>query len=142
MLGVIYSKCENFEGELRQFELDELPQIQSVVRDFTFFAQPKFCIATTRPGSGNTKNIGSVNKIDDLVNGNGPFASLGEEVYNDYWMFYLTADMAREAGIARPYTNLKNYLEYKSRGIDVLQAHAQQIAESAEDEAPLAEEIE
>ena len=142
VLGVIYSKCENFEGELRQFDLDELPQIQSVVRDFTFFAQPKFRIATTRPGSGNTKNIGSVAKIEDLINGNGPFASLGEEVYDDPWMFTLTADMAREAGIARPYANLKVYLEYKSRGIDVLQAHAQEIAELAEDEAPLAEEVE
>ena len=77
-----------------------------------------------------------------MINGNGPFASLGEEVYDDPWMFTLTADMAREAGIARPYANLKDYLEYKSRGIDVLQAHAQEIAQSAEDEAPLAEEVE
>ncbi len=142
VLGVIYSKCENFEGELRQFELDELPQIQSVVRDFTFFAQPKYRIAIARPGSGNTKNIGSVTNIEDLTNGKGPFASLGEEVYDDYWMFYLTADMAREAGIARPYSNLKSYLEYKSRGMEVLQAHAEEIAHLAEDEAPLAEEIE
>lgn len=142
VLGVIYSKCENFEGELRQFDLDELPQIQSVVRDFSFFAQPKYRIASTRPGSGNTKNIGSVANIEDLINGNGPFASLGEEVYDDYWMFYLTADMAREAGITRPYTNLKSYLEYKSRGIAVLQEHAEEIAHLAEDEAPIAEEIE
>jgi len=142
VLGVIYSKCENFEGELRQFELEELPQIQSVIKDFKFFAQPKFCIASPRPGSGNTKNIGSVVRIDELLNGAGPFAALGEEIYDDYWMFYLTADMAREVGLPRPYTNLQSYLAYKNKGMDVLQAHAQEIAELGEDEAVVAEEME
>ncbi len=142
VLGVIYSKCENFEGELRQFDLNELSQIQSVVRDFTFFAQPKYRIATSRPGSGNTKNIGSIVKISDLLAGNGPFANLGEAVYDDYWMFYLTGDMAREAELPRPYTNLQNYLEYKSRGVDILKSHAAEIAALAEDEAASAEELE
>lgn len=142
VLGVIYSKCENFEGELRQFELEELPQIQSVIKEFTFFAQPKFCIASPRPGSGNTKNIGSVIRIDELLNGTGPFAALGEEIYDDYWMFYLTADMAREAGLPRPYTNLQSYLAYKNKGMDILQSHAQEIAKLGEDEAIIAEEME
>lgn len=140
VLGVIYSKCESFEGELRQFNLDELAGIQSVVREFQFFAQPKYRIASSRPGSGNTKNIGSVIKIEDLISGNGPFAQLGEEVYDDYWMFYLTADMAREKGLPRPYTDLKSYLAYKSRGVDVLKAHAAEIQNLAEDETIEAEE--
>jgi hypothetical protein len=50
-------------------------------------------------------------KVDELVNGKGSFASLGEEVYDDYWMFYLTRDMAQALSLERPYTNLKNYLE-------------------------------
>jgi len=140
VLGVIYSKCEDFEGELKQFDLSELTQIQSVVREFEFFAQPKYRIASSRPGSGNTKNIGSVTKIEDLISGKGPFASLGEEHYNDYWMFYLTADMAREKGLPRPYSNLKTYSEYKSRGVDLLKAHEKEIRQLAEDEDVIAED--
>lgn len=140
VLGVIYSKCDEVADERKQFFLDDLAKIPSVIKDFQFFAQPKFRIATARPGSGNTKNIGSVVKIDALVSGAGPFASLGEEVYDDYWMFYLTRDMAEAVGVKRPYMNLKTYLEYKQRGIDTLKAHEEEIANLAEDE-PDSEEV-
>lgn len=140
VLGVIYSKCDDVADERKQFTLEDLPKIPSVVRDFQFFAQPKYRIASSRPGSGNTKNIGSVVKIEQLVNGTGSFATLGEEVYDDYWMFYLTKDMAQAVPIERPYTNLKNYLEYKQRGVDTLRAHEKEIISLAEDEAGKAEE--
>jgi hypothetical protein len=139
VLGVIYSKCDDVADERKQFSLAELAKIPSVIKDFQFFAQPKFRIATARPGSGNTKNIGSVVKIDALVSGAGPFASLGEEVYDDYWMFYLTRDMAEAVGVKRPYMDLKTYLEYKQRGIDTLKAHEEEIANLTEDE-PASEE--
>ena len=135
VLGVIYTKCDDVADERKQFTLDDLPKIPSVVRDFQFFAQPKYRIASSRPGSGNTKNIGSVTKIDALVNGTGSFSSLGEEVYDDYWMFYLTRDMAQTLSLERPYTNLKTYLEYKARGVDTLRAHEKEIVQLAEDEA-------
>jgi hypothetical protein len=75
-----------------------------------------------------------------LVAGNGSFASLGEEVCDDYWMFYLTRDMAQALSLERPYTNLKNYLEYKNRGTDTLRAHEKEISNLAEDETGKAEE--
>jgi hypothetical protein len=140
VLGVIYTKCDDVADERKQFTLDDLPKIPSVVKEFRFFAQPKYRIATSRPGSGNTKNIGSVVKIDQLVNGTGPFASLGEEVYDDYWMFYLTRDMAQALSVTRPYMNLKTYLEYKERGVDTLRAHEKEIAKMTEDEAGKPEE--
>jgi hypothetical protein len=140
VLGVIYSKCDDVADERKQFTLDDLPKIPSVVKDFQFFAQPKYRVAASRPGSGNTKNIGSVVKIDQLVKGTGPFATLGEEVYDDYWMFYLTKDMAQALSVTRPYINLKTYLEYKERGVDTLRAHEKEIANLAEDEAGKAEE--
>jgi len=140
VLGVIYSKCDEVADERKQFTLEDLPKIPSVVQHFQFFAQPKYRIASSRPGSGNTKNIGSVIKIAELVNGTGPFSSLGEEVYDDYWMFYLTRDMAQTLSIERPYSNLKTYLEYKKRGVDTLRAHEQEIVQLAEDEASKAEE--
>ncbi|MCX6906802.1 MAG: restriction endonuclease [Verrucomicrobia bacterium] len=140
VLGVIYSKCDDVADERKQFTLEDLPKIPSVIKDFRFFAQPKYRIASSRPGSGNTKNIGSITKIDDLVNGKGPFAELGEEVYDDYWMFYLTRDMAQALAVQRPYTNLKTYLDYKKRGIDVLKAHEKEIVKQAEQESESTEE--
>lgn len=140
VLGVIYTKCDDVADERKQFTLDELPTIPSVVKEFRFFAQPKYRIASSRPGSGNTKNIGSVVKIDELVDGKGSFASLGEEVYDDYWRFYLTRDMAQTLSLERPYTNLKSYLDYKQRGADKLRAHEKEIANLAEDETGKAEE--
>jgi hypothetical protein len=133
VLGVIYSQSEEVIDERQQYPLDVLAQIPSVIRSFVFFAQPKYRLAASTPGSGNTKNIGSVTVINELLNGTGPFATLGEEVYDDYWMYYLTADMALKIGVPRPYTNLKTYLEYKQRGITVLEAHAEEIRHLAEE---------
>ena len=79
-------------------------------------------------------------KIDQLVKGTGPFAALGEEVYDDYWMYYLTRDMAQALTVTRPHTNLKTFLEYKNRGIDTLRAHENEIVNLAKDEAGKAEE--
>lgn len=133
VLGVIYSKCEYGIDERKVFKLEELNKIPSVIKDFRFFAQPKYRIASWRPGSGNTKNIGSVTGIDQLINGTGPFEKLGEEVYDDYWMYYLTRDMAQALEIERPYTNLKNYLAYKQRGADALREHKAEIDDLCEE---------
>ncbi|MGP8260390.1 MAG: type II restriction endonuclease [Acidobacteriaceae bacterium] len=136
VLGIIYSHCLDVIDERKSFTLDDLSKIPSVIKDFSFFAQPKYRIATSRPGSGNTKNIGSVTKINEMTDGKGPFFALGESVYDDYWMFYLTGDMAKALEIERPYTNLKTYLEYKKRGIDVLAAHEDEILGANGDELP------
>jgi len=55
-------------------------------------------------------------EIDKLLKGAGPFAKLGERVFDDYWMYYLTTDMARAAELPkRPYNNLQSYLRFKGR---------------------------
>jgi len=115
VLGLIYSRSENNIDEQRVFKIDDLQKITSVVKNFTFFIQEKYKIAIDRQGSGNTKNIGSVVKIDDLVSGNGPFSKLGEDIFDDYWMYYLTKDMAKNIDLKEsPYKNLKTYYEYKN----------------------------
>ncbi len=135
VVGVIYSKGDKAADERKRFTIDNLSQIPSVIKEFQFFAQPKYCIAATRPGSGNTKNIGSVTKINELVQGKGPFANLGHQVYDDYWMFYLTRDMANVIKQKRPYTNLSTYLKYKQRGVDILKEHENEIITLAEQES-------
>ena len=115
VLGVIYTRADNTDHEGHIYKLDELLNITSVVKDFSFFIQEKYKIATDRPGSGNTKNIGSVTNFDILIKGKGPFAELDEEVFDDYWMYYLTSDMARAVDLPKvPYRNLKEYKEYKN----------------------------
>lgn len=113
VLGVIYDTVPDID-ERKTYTLDQLSEIVSVIKNFQFFVQEKWQIAIDRPGSGNTKNIGSVSKIEDLVNGNGTFAELGEDVFNDYWMYYLTADMAKKAELPKPYySNLAEYKQFK-----------------------------
>ena len=113
VLGLIYSRCEGID-EFEIHQLDDLENIQSVAKDFVFFAQEKYKIAIDRPGSGNTKNIGGVTRIADLINGNGIFSTMGEEVFDDYWMFYLTNDMAKAAELPTPYyRNIEEYKKFK-----------------------------
>jgi hypothetical protein len=140
VLGVLYSKCDDAADERKQFRLEDLSKIPSVIKDFQFFAQPKYRIASSRPGSGNTKNIGSVTRVKQLIAGAGPFAELGEQVYDDYWMYYLTRDMAEALKVKRPYTNLKEYLEYKKRGMETLKAHEREIVKMSDEEKPAKEE--
>lgn len=112
-LGIIYDTVPDID-EQKNYTLKQLDEITSVIKNFQFFVQEKWKIANDRPGSGNTKNIGSVNKIEELINGNGPFCDLGEEVFNDYWMYYLTTDMAKKAELPKPYyRNLAEYKQFK-----------------------------
>lgn len=115
VLGIIYSENEIGIDERKTYTVEDLGDIISVIKDITFFVQEKWKIAIDRPGSGNTKNIGSVSLIDDLINGNGAFANLGEDVFDDYWTNYLTPDMAKRAELAKPYyNNLDTYKKFRN----------------------------
>jgi hypothetical protein len=103
-------------NEKVKYSMDNLSTISSVVRDFDFFIQEKWKIAIDRPGSGNTKNIGSTTSINDLKHGTGVFTKFtnGKEIFDDFWSFYLTKDMSDKIDLDKPpYSNLKTYLEYK-----------------------------
>lgn len=114
VLGILYSRTDGNVDERKIYQLKDLRNIISVVKDFSFFVQEKYRIAVDRPGSGNTKNIGSVTKIDDLISGKGPFAQLGEDVFDDYWIYYLTKDMAKSVDLkSAPYRNLAEYKKYR-----------------------------
>ncbi len=115
VLGIIYSRGDETVDERRLYRLDDLQDIVSVIKDFTFLLQEKWRIASDRPGSGNTKNIGSVRDIQALINGGGPFAAHGPEVFDDYWMNYLTEDMARAIDSDIPYHNLESYWRWRGR---------------------------
>lgn len=127
VFGVLYCQIEKKPEEKVIYQLEELEKIESVIRDFQFFVQPKYKIASSRPGSGNTKNIGSIADLKKLIAGQGDFSSLGEEIYDDYWMYYLTKDMAQALEIPRPYSNLRTYFTYKEKGRESLIENKQSI---------------
>lgn len=113
VLGMLYKQSVIDATEKNVYSVDELSAIHSVIEKFIFFVQPKWKIANDIPGSGNTRNIGGITNIQKLINGQGPFAELGEDVFDDYWKGYFNKVDARTAGIGTPhYNNLKAYKEY------------------------------
>lgn len=121
VLGVIYSQVHDTANAKQLYSLDDIESINSVIRDFVFFLQPKYCIASDRPGSGNTKNIGSTSNFDELINGKGKFAKLGENIFDNYWTNYLTKDMAKDIDLEKPpYNNLETYLKLKKQEAELI----------------------
>ena len=80
VVGLLYKQTHIENGEKTIYSIDELSMIKSVIENFIFFVQPKWKIALDRPGSGNTRNIGGIDNLENLINGTGPFAELGEDV--------------------------------------------------------------
>ncbi len=115
VLGVMYTRTDESIDERRVYTLDDLLEIASVIRDFQFVLHEKWQIASDHPGSGNTKNIGSVKDISALLKGNGTFAPYGEKVFDDYWQNYLTNDMALAIDSPVPYRNLGEYWKWRNR---------------------------
>lgn len=90
VLGVIYDRLDKkIRNKQRAYKLSELDQIKSPMQNIKCFVQQKWKIAGLTPGSGNTNNIGSVCKIEDLLEGKGPFAEkFGELGFLKYWREY------------------------------------------------------
>lgn len=106
VIGFIYTRNENAsEGQI--FDIGDLSELPTPYKDVEVFVQEKYKIAGDKPGSGNTENIGSfkTNRLEYLVNGEGPFSELGIEVYEDYWAGY------KEYRGQPTYTSLEGYLE-------------------------------
>lgn len=99
-------------GEREITTVKHLKSITSVIKDFDFFVTEKWEIASDRSGSHNTANIGSITLIEDIKKGNGIFAKLGEEWFDEYWMNCGIATMMKE-GKSVVINKLKDYLEFK-----------------------------
>lgn len=121
VLGMLYKQSVIASDERKLYSIDELSFIHSVIENFVFFLQPKWKIATDSSGSGNTRNIGGITNIMDLQQGNGPFAELGEDVFDDYWKGYFSVADARNAGIGKPrYHNLETYKKFLKKQSKIL----------------------
>jgi len=111
-LGIIYDRNPNARiEETKRYPLEELKNIASVIHNFQFFATEKWKIASDKGGSGNTANIGSINNIEDILDGKGMFSRLGEEWFDDYWMNYNQITIATHNG-TKKIRSLKEFVEY------------------------------
>lgn len=112
--GIIYTRKEHFLiDETRKYKVDEVEKIPSVIKDFIFFAQEKWKIASDKGGSGNTANIGSVNKICDIINGNGVFAKAGEKLFDDYWVNFGKIEIKDKNGNYKKLSTFEEFLKYR-----------------------------
>ncbi len=112
-LGIIYSRAEPDKNEeLKVYSVDEIETMPSVIRNFLFFAEEKWKIASDKGGSGNTANIGSIQKIDDILSGNGVFSKAGERLFDEYWMNFGKI-IFRSGGRNRVITSFPEYLDYR-----------------------------
>lgn len=119
-LGVIYSRMPKTD-EKEKYNLDELLSIPSTIGEFTFFLQEKWKIASDKPGSGNTANIGSISYIPDIIKGQGMFAKLGEKVFDDYWINYGKIEVLHEDDgeqKTKKLTSLDEYVIYRGMNSD------------------------
>lgn len=114
-LGIIYDRNENATiDETKTYHINQLNSIESVVNNFRFFVVEKWKIASDKGGSGNTANIGSINNIEDICNGNGMFSKLGEKLFDDYWMNFNKITMTTESGITKKINSLIDFVEYRN----------------------------
>ncbi|MDY6328333.1 MAG: type II restriction endonuclease [Lachnospiraceae bacterium] len=110
VIGFIYTRNEEAsEGQVYDIrDIDELPV---PYKDVEVFIQEKYRIAGDKLGSGNTANIGSfkTNRMDYLINGEGPFSVLGLDIYEDYWARY------KKYRDQITYTSLEGYFDLKEK---------------------------
>lgn len=124
-MGIIYTRAASTAiDETKSYDIDELEAIPSVITNIQFFAVEKWRIASDRRGSGNTANIGSINKITDILSGNGMFSRLGEKWFDDYWMNYGKITVQDDDGETRTITNLHDFVEYRGDDTKLIRQRA------------------
>ena len=99
--------------------VENLCSIASVIKDFQFFVCEKWQLASDRQGSGNTANIGSITAIDDILQGNGIFAKLGEDWFDEYWMNYGVTKM-KKGRKTIPIKRLEDFVAFKGGDKDMI----------------------
>ncbi len=113
-LGIIYDRATNASvDETHTHPIDDLQSISSVISNIQFFVAEKWKIAGDKGGSGNTANIGSISRIEDILNGNGMFAKLGEDWFDDYWMNFGKITIKGPDGKTKKINSLQEFVVYR-----------------------------
>ena len=114
-LGIIYSRnVLSKDEEFKIHSIEDVSSIPAVIKNFIFFAEEKWKIASDKGGSGNTANIGSIQKISDILEGKGVFANAGEELFDDYWANFGKIEILDKNGKRKKLSSFEEYLTYRS----------------------------
>lgn len=117
VLAFLYSRTNRFETT--KVSIGDIGSIQPAYEDVEIAFMEKYRLAGDKPGSGNTDNIGTFksNSMEPFQYGAGPFALLGNEVFEHYWRNYpRNADTAKEK--AGKFKNLPAYFDWLDRQSD------------------------
>lgn len=108
VIGFIYKRNDAAQ-ESKTYSYSARKSIVSPYKDICYFMQEKYKIAGDKPGSGNTENIGSfpTHDVKDLIEGKGPFAVLGQDIFNLYWKYY-----PKYRATEIPYKSLPEFLSW------------------------------
>lgn len=107
IVGFIYSRVPGVKPGI--LNIAELDKVVAPIKEVELVIREKWQIASDRPGSGNTTNIGSIIDIEALREGKGTFTQFGEkgrEVFEDYWRNF-------DRNWPRKYNNLSEYLNWR-----------------------------
>jgi len=122
-LGILYTRAISADiDETKILELSNLENITSVINNLIFFAEEKWKISSDRGGSGNTANIGSIDNIKDLLNGNGVFKNLGEQIFDEYWINQGVLQVLKPNSTKeyKKLTKLTEFLKFKGEDISLI----------------------
>lgn len=88
VLAFLYSRTNRFETI--KVAMDEIDRIPAAFDQVEVMFMEKYRIGGDKKGSGNTDNIATIsaNHVDPFNYGFGPFAALGNDVYEHYWRNY------------------------------------------------------
>jgi len=110
-LGIIYTRAGSQHiDETKTYNISQLRSITSVIKDIQFFTCEKWEIASDSQGSGNTANIGSIVRIEDILSCNGVFKKLGEDWFDDYWMNYGKIRASKKGTVI---TDIEAFVRYR-----------------------------
>jgi len=120
-LGIIYERALDVDvDETKSVPLKDIDKIVSVISNLDFFAVEKWKIASDKSGSGNTANIGSIKRIEDIVSGNGMFSKLGEAYFDEYWTNKGKMSVRKKDGELGKLSSLIELVKFKKDDISLI----------------------
>ena len=118
VIGFVYERNDSAQSS-KAIPFSDRENIEVPYKKVRFFIQEKYKIAGDKPGSENTENLGSISTkcFDDFKCGNGPFARLGQDVFDLYWKYY-----PQYRSKEKPYTSLAEFISWypKQKNIELL----------------------
>jgi len=109
IVGFVYDRVPDVKPEI--VDISAIDKIIAPIENIEVIIWQKWQIASDRPGSGDTANIGSVRSLESLRKGQGIFTQFrdkGKDVFEDYWRNF-------DWHQPRKYTNLEGYLVWRNQ---------------------------